>query len=174
MPNLVLRTTFIVGFPGETEAEFEELLAYVEQARFERLGVFPYSLEPDTPAARLPGHLPDEVKAERRDRIMAAQQAIAFEFNESMVGKSLDILIDAPAPEAGLWVGRSYADAPDVDGVVFVAGRDLEPGDLVRCSIVASDGYDLVARPEASAAPRRKKARPKPRKKPGSPFTILN
>ena len=82
IPGLVLRTTFIVGFPGETEAEFEDLLAYVESARFERLGVFPYSLEPDTPAARLPGHLPDEVKAERRDRIMAAQQGIAFDFNE--------------------------------------------------------------------------------------------
>ena len=77
MPGLVLRTTFIVGFPGETEAEFEELLAFVEATRFERLGVFAYSLEPDTPAARLPGHLPDEVKEARRERVMAVQQPIA-------------------------------------------------------------------------------------------------
>ncbi len=178
IPNLVLRTTFIVGFPGETEAEFEELLDYVKEARFERLGVFPYSLEPDTPAARLPGHLSDEVKAERRDRIMEAQQGIAFAFNEGLVGKSLDILIDGPAPDADggdLWIGRSYADAPDVDGLVYVAGTNLDPGDLVRCSILAADGYDLVARPEATSTPRKRRGRPKPRKKPGSsPFTILN
>ncbi len=172
----MLRTTFIVGFPGETEKEFEELLAYVESARFERLGVFPYSLEPDTPAARLPGHLSDEVKSERRDRVMAAQQAIAFEFNESLVGRSLDILIDGPAPDADagdLWIGRSYADAPDVDGLVYVASTDLEPGDLVHCSILAADGYDLIARPEASSPARKRRSRPKPRKKPTSPLTIL-
>ena len=177
VPDLVLRTTFIVGFPGETEAEFEDLLAYVESARFERLGVFPYSLEPDTPAARLPGHLPEEVKAERRDRIMEAQQAIAFEFNERLVGRSLDILIDGPAPDAGagdLWIGRSYADAPDVDGLVYVAGTNVETGDLARCTILAADGYDLVARPEISPAPRKLRGRPKPRKKPSSPFNILN
>ena len=85
----MLRTTFIVGFPGETEAEFEELLDFVEATRFERLGVFPYSLEPDTPAAKLPGRLPAEVKAERRDRVMAAQQPIAFAFNQGLVGRTL-------------------------------------------------------------------------------------
>jgi ribosomal protein S12 methylthiotransferase len=177
LPNLVLRTTFIVGFPGETEAEFEDLLAYVDSARFERLGVFPYSLEPDTPAARLPGHLPDAVKAERRDRVMAAQQSIAFEFNESLVGRSLDILIDGPAPDAegaDLWIGRSYADAPDVDGLVYVAGKNVGPGDLVRCEILAADGYDLVARPEASTPIRKARMRPKPRKKPSSPLNILH
>src|SRR3954467_12087254 len=115
IPGLVLRTTFIVGFPGETEAEFEELLAYVKEARFERLGVFPYSFEPDTPAAKLPGHLPDEVKAARRDLIMAAQQPIAFGFNAGLVGRRLDVLIDGPAPQRrDLWLGRTYADAPDV------------------------------------------------------------
>ena len=176
VPDLVLRTTFIVGFPGETEAEFEDLLAYVASARFERLGVFPYSLEPDTPAARLPGHLPDEVKLERRDRIMAAQQPIAFGFNEALVGQKLDVLIDGPAPDAednDLWVGRSYADAPDVDGLVYVAGRDVEPGDLVRCEILAADGYDLVARPEGSTPVRKGRRRPRPRKRPSSPLNIL-
>jgi ribosomal protein S12 methylthiotransferase len=175
MPGLVLRTTFIVGFPGETEAEFEELLAYVSATKFERLGVFPYSFEPDTPAAKIPGHLPDEVKNERRDRVMAAQQPIAFAFNESLIGRTVDVLIDAPAPEAGksVWLGRSFADAPDVDGVTFVRSAHVEPGDLVSCEIVGAEGYDTIARAEA-VPPRRHRVRPKPRKKPGSPFTILN
>jgi ribosomal protein S12 methylthiotransferase len=178
IPNLVLRTTFIVGFPGESESEFADLLAFVESARFERLGVFPYSLEPDTPAARLPNHLPDEVKAERRDRIMAAQQPIAFGFNEGLVGKSLEVLIDGPGPETGVWLGRTFADAPDVDGLAYVVSDDLEPGDLVRCSVLKADGYDLVARPESESSPsptaRKRRGRPRPRKKPASPFTILN
>ena len=173
MPGLVLRTTFIVGFPGETEAEFEELLAYVREAKFERLGVFPYSFEPDTPAAKLPDQLPDEVKAERRDRVMAAQQEIAFAFNRSLVGRTLDVLIDSPAPEGKhLYLGRSYADAPDVDGLTYVRGNDLEPGDLAACEIVGADGYDLIAR-AGGGPPRRRRARPKARKKPSSPFTIL-
>lgn len=171
IPNLVLRTTFIVGSPGETEAEFEELLAYVEATRFERLGVFPYSFEADTPSARLPGHVPDAVKAERRDRVMAAQQPIAFAFNESQVGRDLEVLIDAPGPE-GTWLGRSYADAPDVDGQVIVTGAGLEPGDLVPCAIVAAEGYDLVGR-AGRVPPRRRRARPQPRKAPRSSLPIL-
>lgn len=174
LPGLVLRTTFIVGFPGETEAEFEELLAYVESTRFERLGVFTYSFEPDTPAARLPGHLPEAVKDERRDRVMAAQQPIAFDFNRSLIGHTSDVLIDGPAPGGeGLWVGRTYADAPDVDGLTYVQGPHLGPGDLVACAIVGAEGYDLIARAEA-APPRRRRVRPKPRKKPSSPLNILN
>jgi ribosomal protein S12 methylthiotransferase len=175
IPGLVLRTTFIVGFPGETDAEFEELLAFVEATRFERLGVFPYSYEPDTPAAKLPDQLADAVKSERRDRIMAAQQRIAFAFNEGLVGRRLDALIDGPAPgEKNLWLGRTYADAPDVDGVTFVQGSGLEPGDVVTCEIMAADGYDLIARADATP-PRKRRSRPKPRKKPStSSLTILN
>jgi ribosomal protein S12 methylthiotransferase len=174
IPGLVLRTTFIAGFPGETDAEFAELLAFVKETRFERLGVFPYSFEPDTPAARLPGHLDEAVKTERCGRIMEAQQEIAFAFNRGLVGRTLDVLIDGPAAEAPhLWVGRTYADAPDVDGLAYVRGSGLEPGDLVGCTIVAAEGYDLVARAEP-APPRRRRARPKPRKKPSSPFTILS
>jgi ribosomal protein S12 methylthiotransferase len=174
IPGLVLRTTFIAGFPGETDAEFAELLAFVKETRFERLGVFPYSFEPDTPAARLPGHLDESVKTERCGRIMEAQQEIAFAFNRGLVGRTLDVLIDAPAPEGQhLWVGRTYADAPDVDGLAYVRGSGLEPGDLVGCTIVAAEGYDLVARAEP-APPRRRRARPKPRKKPSSPLEILS
>ncbi|SIN97993.1 SSU ribosomal protein S12P methylthiotransferase [Singulisphaera sp. GP187] len=175
IPNLVLRTTFIVGFPGETEAEFNELREYIEATRFERLGVFPYSFEPDTPAAKIPGHIADEVKSARRDQIMAAQQTIAFAYNQGMVGRKLDVLIDGPSPEGkDLWIGRTYADAPDVDGLTFVRSPSIEPGDLVACEIVAAEGYDLIARTEAAPRPRRR-ARPKPRKKPAtSSLTILN
>ena len=146
IPNLVLRTTLITGFPGETDDEFEELLEFVGEQRFERLGVFTYSFEPDTPAARLPDHLPEEVKQRRRDRLMAAQQQVAFEWNDAQVGRRLDVLVDAAVPdENNAWVGRSYADAPDVDGVVYVTGERLSTGSLVPCEIVARSGYDLVA-----------------------------
>lgn len=173
IPGLVLRTTFIVGFPGETDTEFNELLDFVRDQKFERLGVFPYSFEADTPSAKLPGHLPDEVKIARRDAIMEAQQPIAFGFNQTLVGRNLEVLIDAQAPgEEGLWIGRTYADAPDVDGQVYIQGEGLEPGDLVPCEIVAAKGYDLVAQAGA-VPPRKRRARPRPRSKPSSPFPIL-
>jgi ribosomal protein S12 methylthiotransferase len=150
--QLVLRTTFISGFPGETDEQFAELREFVQEQRFERLGVFTYSLEPDTPAARLPGHLPEDVKQSRRAELMRIQQQIAFEFSAAQVGRQVDVLLDAPVPgevdESGrptAWVGRSYADAPDVDPVVYVSGTGLSPGSLVRCEVVASRDYDLVA-----------------------------
>jgi ribosomal protein S12 methylthiotransferase len=141
----VLRTTFITGFPGETEEQFAELVAFVQAARFERLGVFTYSFEADTPSARLSDHLPEEVKADRRDRLMAAQQEVAFEWNQRQVGGTLDVLIDEPIEgEKHAWIGRSYADAPDVDGLVYVTGKKLRPGQIVPCEIVAIQGYDLI------------------------------
>ncbi len=175
IPGLVLRTTFIVGFPGETEAEFGELLDFVGATQFERLGVFTYSHEPDTPAAKLPDRLSEELAAERRDRLMAVQQPIAFAFNRQLVGRTLDVLIDASAPEGKhLWHGRTYTDAPDVDGVTWVKGAHLSPGDIVPCEIVAAEGYDLVAHALSAPPPRRRKARPMPRRKPaGSSFVIL-
>ncbi len=113
IPDLVLRTTFITGFPGETDAEFEELLAFVTEQQFERLGVFTYSFEPDTPAARLPEHLPEELKNERRDRLMEAQQKVAFQWNNAQIGRRLDVFIESAVPdERNAWIGRSYADAP--------------------------------------------------------------
>ncbi|MCA8990038.1 MAG: 30S ribosomal protein S12 methylthiotransferase RimO [Planctomycetaceae bacterium] len=142
--NLVLRTTFVVGFPGETDEQFEELREFVQQTRFERMGVFPYSLEPGTPAVKLDGHLPEEVKQQRVETLMADQQEIAFAFGESLVGYELDILIDDQV-EDGLWIGRSFADAPEIDGNVYVQGENLEVGTFVPAEIVATQDYDLIA-----------------------------
>jgi ribosomal protein S12 methylthiotransferase len=144
--NLVLRTTFIAGFPGETDEQFAELVDFVRQQRFERLGVFTYSFEPDTPAARLPDHLSEEVKEARRAELMAAQQCVAFEWNEARVGQRLEVLLDVPVPgERDVWIGRTFADAPDVDSVVYVTGKKLRAGQFVPCEVVATQDYDLVA-----------------------------
>jgi ribosomal protein S12 methylthiotransferase len=147
IPNLTLRTTFIVGFPGETEAEFEELCAFVRDAHFERAGVFPYSFEPGTPSARLDGHLPEEVKEERRNQLMKVQQENAFAWSRAQVGKAMEVIIDGPDPEVpNHALARGHADAPDIDGLVRVKGKGLHSGDLVRVKITGADGYDLAAR----------------------------
>jgi ribosomal protein S12 methylthiotransferase len=147
IPNLALRTTFIVGFPGETEAEFEELIAFVKEARFERAGVFPYSFEPGTPATRLDGHLPEEVKMERRNRLMEVQQQVAFDWTRSQVSKEIEVMIDGPDPELpGHSLARSHADAPEIDALVRVKGKNLRAGDIVRAKVTGADGYDLAAR----------------------------
>jgi ribosomal protein S12 methylthiotransferase len=147
IPNLALRTTFIVGFPGETEAEFGELFDFLRTARFERVGVFPYSLEPGTPAARLPDHLPEEVKAERRNRLMEAQQEVAFAWAQAQVGKEVEVIVDGPDPEVpGHVLARGQGDAPDIDCQVRLKGKNLRPGDLVRARVTGADGYDLLAR----------------------------
>ncbi|MEX0702179.1 MAG: 30S ribosomal protein S12 methylthiotransferase RimO [Planctomycetales bacterium] len=143
LPNLALRTTFITGFPGETDEQFEELREFVAQTRFERMGVFTYSLEPGTPAERLSGHLPEDVKEARRDELMALQQRNAFEFGDSLVGYELDVIVDAPVEE-GVWQGRTFADAPEIDGTVYVAGEGIAAGDLLPVEITGRDGYDLV------------------------------
>jgi ribosomal protein S12 methylthiotransferase len=145
--NLTLRTTLIVGFPGETEVEFEELVEFVKETRFERLGVFPYSFEPGTPATRLDGHLSEEVKNERRDRLMAVQQEVAFDWTRRQIGRETEVIVDGSDPEVpNHWLARGHTDAPDIDGVVRVKGKGLKAGDLVRVKITAADGYDLTAR----------------------------
>ncbi len=147
IPELVFRTTFIVGFPGETEAEFAELLDFVKSTQFERVGVFPYSFEPGTPATRLDDHLGEEVKQERRNRVMEVQQEIAFAWGRKQVGRELDAIIDSPDPEVpNHMLGRSHADAPDIDGVLRIKGKGLRSGDIVRVKVTAADGYDLAAR----------------------------
>jgi ribosomal protein S12 methylthiotransferase len=147
IPDLTMRTTFIVGFPGETDAEFEELVEFVREAKFERLGVFPYSYEPGTPATRLDGHLPEEVKTARRDRLMAAQQEVAFAWTQAQVGKEIDVIVDGPDPEApNHVVGRGHADTPDIDCIVRLKGKKLSPGDIVTAKVTGADGYDLMAR----------------------------
>jgi ribosomal protein S12 methylthiotransferase len=152
IPNLTMRTTFITGFPGETDADFNELVEFVRAQKFERMGVFTYSFEPDTPAARLPDHLPDEVKNARRDRLMAVQQEIAFEWNQAQSGRHMEVLLDTAVPgERHAWIGRSHADAPDVDSVVYVTGKKLAAGQIVPCEIVATSSYDLVGAPVGPA-----------------------
>ena len=144
--GLVMRTTLITGFPGETDEQFAELAEFVAERQFERLGVFTYSYEPDTPAARLPDHLPDELKEERRAQLMEIQQQVAFNWNDAQLGRQWEVLLDAPLPdEENVWIGRSYADAPDVDGLVYVTGENLAAGQIVPCEIVATSEYDLVA-----------------------------
>jgi ribosomal protein S12 methylthiotransferase len=143
IPNVVLRTTFIVGFPGETDEQFEELCDFVTETRFERMGVFPYSLEPGTPAVKLEGHLPEEVKNDRRDQLMELQQEIAFEYGESLVGYELDVLLDEQIDDE-TWVGRSFADAPEIDGSVYVRGVGLSAGEMSPVLIESRQDYDLI------------------------------
>jgi len=146
IPNLTMRTTFITGFPGETDADFEELVDFTRAQKFERMGVFTYSLEPDTPAAKLPDHVPEAVMNERRERLMAEQQEIAFAWNERQLGRQVDVVLDSAVPgEKNAFIGRSHADAPDVDGVVYVSGEKLRVGAIVRCEVVGTAEYDLVA-----------------------------
>ncbi|MFP6704381.1 MAG: 30S ribosomal protein S12 methylthiotransferase RimO [Planctomycetaceae bacterium] len=144
LDNLVLRTTFITGFPGETDEQFEELREFVDEGHFQRMGVFTYSLEPDTPAVRLEGHLPEETKESRRDALMATQQRHAFAFGDSVVGYELDVILDCESETPGNWIGRSFADAPEIDGVVEVAGEGLSVGQLVPVEILSRQGYDLA------------------------------
>jgi ribosomal protein S12 methylthiotransferase len=151
--SLVMRTTMITGFPGETDDQFQELVDFVAAQQFERLGVFTFSLEEDTPASRLDGRVPEKVAEQRRDALMATQQEIAFNWNASQVGNQLDVLIDRPHPdEADVWIGRTYADAPDIDGLVFVTGKGIQEGGIYPCEVVTSQGYDLIAVPADTVA----------------------
>ncbi len=150
--SLVMRTTMITGFPGETDADFRQLKEFVREQEFEHLGVFTYSVEEDTPASRLPDRVPPRVARKRHDELMSIQQKIAFRWNESRVGTVEDVLIDSELEgEPGVWIGRSRAEAPDIDGIIFVSAVDaetpIEIGQKVRCEIVTARGYDLVAAP---------------------------
>jgi ribosomal protein S12 methylthiotransferase len=140
IPDLTLRSTFIVGYPGETEAEFQSLLDFVGDIRFDKLGVFKFSFEKGTPAEALGDPIPDNVKQERMNRLMEKQQQISLEHNRAFVGRDLKVLIEGAGE--GISVGRSYRDAPEVDGLVLIKG-EIPIGKMVQVSIEQAMAYDL-------------------------------
>lgn len=145
IPDICLRTTLISGFPGETQEDFEELYRFVNEMEFDRLGVFPYSQEEDTKAAEMPDQVPEEVKCFRRDELMELQQAIAFEKAEQMVGRVLDVMVEGKVADEDVYVTRTYRDAPNVDGYLFLnTSATLMTGDFVKVLVTDSNEYDLI------------------------------
>ena len=144
VPDIVLRTTLITGFPGETEENFENLKSFVKEMRFDRLGAFAYSAEEGTVAAGMDGQIPDDIKEHRRDEIMLIQQEIAFEKADEKVGMTVPVIIEGRLDDGAL-VGRTYMDAPDVDGYVFIdSDKDLMSGTIMNVRITGSNEYDLI------------------------------
>jgi ribosomal protein S12 methylthiotransferase len=147
-PDVAIRTTFIVGFPGETKEQFATLERFLEQARFDRVGVFEYSVEEGTPSATLEPKVPSQTKRARREALMRRQQAISLERNQQWVGRELDVLIEGRSPgDPTLAVGRSFRDAPEIDGQVFVRACFAPPGSFVRARVLEAQPYDLIAEP---------------------------
>lgn len=145
IPDICLRTTLISGFPGETQEDFEELYRFVNEMEFDRLGVFPYSQEEDTKAAEMPDQVPEEVKCFRRDELMELQQAIAFEKAEQMIGRVLDVMVEGKVADEDVYVTRTYRDAPNVDGYLFLnTSANLMTGDFVKVLVTDSNEYDLI------------------------------
>jgi ribosomal protein S12 methylthiotransferase len=151
MPDMAIRTTFIVGYPGETEAEFQTLLDFVQEMRFDRLGTFSYWPEEGTPAALLEGQVPDEIKAERHERLMVMQQEISLASNLAQVGRTLDVLTEGQGD--GISVGRSFRDAPEIDGLVIVE-QQLPVGEMIPIRITGAMTYDLTGQVEGVLHPR--------------------
>lgn len=144
IPDAVIRTTVIVGFPGETEEDLEELIEFMKEIKFDRLGAFAYSREEDTPADRMDGHMDEEIKEERRDRVMMVQQAISEEINQKREDKVFEVLIEEEA-EDGVYVGRTQGDAEEIDSVVYVnSDEELEIGSFVNVYITEAMEYDLI------------------------------
>lgn len=145
IPDIALRTTLISGFPGETEEDHEILMEFVDDMEFERLGVFAYSPEEDTPAYSFENQVPDEVKEDRRAEIMELQQDIAFEKSENMIGRVLEVMIEGKVADENAYVGRTYMDSPNVDGLIFVNTEySLMSGDFVRVRVTGAQEYDLI------------------------------
>lgn len=146
IPDIAIRTTFIVGFPGETEEDYSELVSLVEDIGFDRLGVFTYSREEGTPAGERQDQIPDEIKNRRLDGIMTRQMDISLKANQSKIGKTIDVLIDEKQDD-GTYLGRTEYDAPEIDnGVIITSDNDLKPGDIIRAEIIDAFDYDLVGR----------------------------
>ena len=145
IPDICLRTTLITGFPQETEEEHEELMDFVDEMEFDRLGVFPYSPEEDTPAACMEGQIPEEIKEARRDELMELQQDISFEKAEAMIGKELWCMVEGKVADEYAYVARTYKDAPGVDGYIFIQTMaELMSGDFVKVHVTGADEYDLI------------------------------
>jgi ribosomal protein S12 methylthiotransferase len=144
LPSLAIRTTFIVGYPGETDTEFETLIDFVQAIRFDRIGTFQFSFEPGTASESLGDPVPQEIKEYRYDSLMSIQQNISLQINQSLVGKQMDVLIEGN--KKGISIGRSYRDAPEIDGLVFVEGN-LRIGEISPVQITGAMAYDLTAVP---------------------------
>ncbi len=145
IPDIALRTTLISGFPGETQEEFEELYRFVNEMEFDRLGVFTYSEEEDTPAALMPQQIDESLKEKRRGELMELQQAIAFEKAENMVGLVLEVMIEGKISDEDTYVARTYRDAPNVDGYLFLnTSAKLMTGDFVKVRVTDANEYDLI------------------------------
>ena len=145
IPDICLRTTLITGFPGETEEQHEELIEFVDEMEFDRLGVFTYSPEEGTPAEKMPDQIDEEVKEERQDELMELQQEIAFENAERMVGREVLVMIEGKVADENAYVGRTYRDAPNVDGLIFInTDEELLSGDFARVKVTGALDYDLI------------------------------
>lgn len=145
IPDIVLRTTLITGFPGETEEDHEELMEFVDEMEFDRLGVFTYSPEEDTPAAGMPDQIPEEIKEERRDEIMELQQEISYDKGMDRIGQELLVMIEGKVADESAYIGRTYGDAPKVDGYIFVqTGELLMTGDFAKVRVTGALEYDLI------------------------------
>ena len=145
IPDICLRTTLITGFPGETAEQHEELMEFVDEMEFDRLGVFTYSPEEDTPAALMPDQIDEKVKAERQADLMELQQEIAFDNAESMIGREVLVMIEGKVADENAYVGRTYRDAPNVDGLIFVnTEEELMSGDFAKVSVSGAVEYDLI------------------------------
>ena len=146
IPDVVIRTSLIVGFPGEKESDFDELYSFVKETKFERLGVFKYSKEEGTPAVKLKEQIPEERKEERYDQIMSLQQEVSVENNQKIIGQKLECIIDGLTDDGEMYVTRSYRDVPDTDGFVFVnKEKEHKVGDFIECIVKEAYEYDLTA-----------------------------
>ena len=145
IPDICLRTTLITGFPGETKEQHEELMEFVDEMEFDRLGVFTYSPEEDTPAAEMPDQIPEEIKEERQAELMELQQDIAFDAAENMIGKEVLVMIEGKVANENAYVGRTYKDAPGVDGLIFInTEEELMSGDFAKVKVTGALEYDLI------------------------------
>ncbi len=145
IPDICLRTTLITGFPGETEEQHKELVEFVDEMEFDRLGVFTYSPEEDTPAAEMPNQIDEEVRQERQAELMELQQEIAFDVAENMIGREMLVMIEGKVADEAAYVGRTYRDAPNVDGLIFVESSELlMSGDFARVTVTGAQDYDLI------------------------------